>query len=299
MRTPASVGERGMILLMVLLVISLIMVMIASLSRTGQTTRHSVSSAQQQLQAKWQLLGAEVAVTAELQRQLGGNGGILPAAADWLQPHSVRVSGGDVRYVLRDLGACFNLNWLLASVKRGQKGSQDILTPDAWFQQLLGLIGAGQSLSVQRLQDMLQGYLFRDASQLLAVAAIPQAPWQRLLGQICVVSGLADNPKLNVNGLTSDQLLLLQAALKKPVDDGRLRQLLVSRPSKGWKDQKQIPVTLLDGLPIAALFRYSSNDYELSLESAVPGGNWILRTYLHYDKQKMHVLYRQFEDNAE
>ncbi|EOS93520.1 type II secretion system protein GspK [Erwinia tracheiphila] len=299
MRPSAPAGERGMILLMVLLVISLIMVMIASLSRTGQTTRQSVSSAQQRLQAKWQLLGAEAAVAAELQLQLDGNGGILPDAASWLRSRSVRVSGGDVRYVLRDLGACFNLNWLLASVKKGQEGNQDILMPDAWFQQLLVRIGAGQSLSVQRLRDMLQGYLFRDDSQLLAVAVIPPAPWQRLLGQICVVSGLAENPKLNVNGLTSDQLPLLQAALKKPVDDGRLRQLLASRPDKGWKDQKEIPVALLDGLPITALFRYSSNDYQLSLESAAPGGNWILRTYLHYEKQKMHVVYRQFDDNTE
>ncbi|WP_440867942.1 general secretion pathway protein GspK [Symbiopectobacterium purcellii] len=288
-----------MILLIVLMVISLITGMAASLFHTGQTTRQSVNNDQQRLQAKWQLLGAEAAVTVELQRQLRGNNGILPDAVGWLQPHELRVNGGEVHYVIRDLDACFNLNWLLASVKKEDEGSQAALAPNAWFQQLLRRTGAGRSISVQKLRDMLQGYQFLDPSQLLAVADIPSAAWQRLLGQICVVNRRAEAPTLNVNGLTPAQIPLLQTALKNQVDGERLRKLLASRPGKGWKNQKQISEALLDGLPVTTLFRYNSNDYRLTLDSGATGGNSILYTYLHYENQKMHVVYRRFENNVE
>lgn len=301
MRPAPASDQRGMVLLIVLLVISLITVMAASLSRTGQTTRQSVSAAQQRLQVKWQLLGAEAAVAADLQHQLDASGGMLPNAAAWLSPRSVRVGGESVSYALSDVGACFNLNWLLAVQKNqtGQKGSQDALPALAWFQQLLARAGVGQNISLQALQDMLQGYQFRDPSQLLAVAALAPAAWQRLRPQLCAVSGPVRGQNLNINGLTVAQIPLIQAALKKPVDDDRLRQLLASRPEKGWKDPGQIPPNLSSGLPVATLFGTSSTDYQLTLESDAPGGRWILRTRLHYEKKKMHVVYRQFEDNAE
>ena len=298
MRAAAVRNQRGMVLLVVLLIISLITVMAANLSRFGQSARQRIGDEQQSLQARWRLLGAEAAVAAELQRQLDGNGGILPGAARWLQPQAVRVNDADVSYVLRDLGACFNLNWLLSAPGKDKKESQNLRAPGDWLQQLFAAAGAGQGIGGEALQTMLQGFQFRDPSQLLAVARISPEAWQRLAPLLCAVSGKTEANTLNINGLTPAQIPLIQAAMVKRVEEEPLRQLLASRPEKGLKDLQQIPQAILSSLPAASLFRYSSADYQLSMESVTPEGRWRLVSQLHYEKRKMRVVYRQLEESA-
>lgn len=298
MRPAAVRNQRGMVLLVVLLIISLITVMAANLSRFGQTARRSIGDEQQSLQARWRLLGAEAAVMAELQRQLDSNRGILPGAARWLQPQAVRVNGDEVSYVLRDLTTCFNLNWLVNSGGKDKKDKQNLRDPGAWLQQLMGSAGAGQGIGPEALQGLLQGYQFRDPTQLLAIAHISPQAWQQLAPLLCALPDPSAGSTLNINGMNAEQIPLIQAALVKPADAEALRQLLASRPAKGWKDLNQIPQALLARLHGSSLFRFTSTDYELRFQSATPEGRWRLVTRLHYEKQKIHVVYRQLEENG-
>jgi len=306
MRPATCRDERGMILLVVLLIISLMTVMAASLSRAGQTTRQNISSEHQRLLAKWQMLGAEAAVTAELQRELESNGGILPGASRWLQPQVVQVNGSDVRYTLRDLSACFNLNGLLSKPKnvnareqKRQKETASTLSPEVWFQQLLSSAGVSQPPDINAIRTMLEGYQFIDPSQLLSIIPVTSAAWQKLQSQLCATSGSAKSNKPNINGLSLTQLPLLQAALKNTPGVELLSQLITNRPARGWKDQSQIPPTIAKQLPITALFSYRSNDYQLFLEGMKQGKSWTMITQLRYEKRKMRVVSRQFEGDTE
>lgn len=118
-RNSPAVGpvrQRGVALLMVLLVVALVSVMAVTLSGRLQTTVLRTANFQQAEQAYWYWLSAEEIVRELLQREVSENDGVVTQQQMWYQQSKsgsiYPVDGGAIKGEIQDLQSCFNLNSL-------------------------------------------------------------------------------------------------------------------------------------------------------------------------------------------
>ncbi|MRJ42555.1 MULTISPECIES: type II secretion system minor pseudopilin GspK [Idiomarina] len=108
--------QRGVALLMVLLVVALVSVLAISLSGRLQTSVLRTGNLQQAEQAYWYSLSAEEVVRELLQRELADSEGIASQDQVWYQQSQNGVAfpvvGGSIAGRIKDLHSCFNLNSL-------------------------------------------------------------------------------------------------------------------------------------------------------------------------------------------
>ncbi|WP_082432504.1 type II secretion system minor pseudopilin GspK [Pseudidiomarina woesei] len=108
--------QRGVALLMVLLVVALVSVMAVTLSGRLQTTVLRTANFQQAEQAYWYWLSAEEIVRELLQTELSESDGVAHQQQMWYQQSEsgniYPVDGGAIQGGIQDLHSCFNLNSL-------------------------------------------------------------------------------------------------------------------------------------------------------------------------------------------
>lgn len=108
--------QRGVALLMVLLVVALVSVMAVTLSGRLQTTVLRTANFQQAEQAYWYWLSAEEIVRELLQREVSESDGVVHQQQMWYQQSQSNsiypVDGGAIKGEVQDLQSCFNLNSL-------------------------------------------------------------------------------------------------------------------------------------------------------------------------------------------
>lgn len=108
--------QRGVALLMVLLVVALVSVMAVTLSGRLQTTVLRTANFQQAEQAYWYWLSAEEIVRELLQREVSESDGVVHQQQMWYQQSQsdsiYPVDGGAIKGEIQDLQSCFNLNSL-------------------------------------------------------------------------------------------------------------------------------------------------------------------------------------------
>ncbi|RUO59647.1 type II secretion system minor pseudopilin GspK [Pseudidiomarina marina] len=108
--------QRGVALLMVLLVVALVSVMAVTLSGRLQTTVLRTANFQQAEQAYWYWLSAEEIVRELLQREISESDGVVHQQQMWYQQTKsgsiYPVDGGAIKGEIQDLQSCFNLNAL-------------------------------------------------------------------------------------------------------------------------------------------------------------------------------------------
>jgi Type II secretory pathway, component PulK len=108
--------ERGVALLMVLLVVALVSVMAVTLSGRLQTTVLRTANFQQAEQTYWYWLSAEEIVRELLQREISESDGVVHQQQMWYQQSKsdsiYPVDGGAIKGEIQDLQSCFNLNSL-------------------------------------------------------------------------------------------------------------------------------------------------------------------------------------------
>ncbi|GAB3289634.1 type II secretion system minor pseudopilin GspK [Pseudidiomarina andamanensis] len=108
--------QRGVALLMVLLVVALVSVMAVTLSGRLQTTVLRTANFQQAEQAYWYWLSAEEIVRELLQREVSESDGVVHQQQMWYQQSQSNsiypVDGGAIKGEIQDLQSCFNLNSL-------------------------------------------------------------------------------------------------------------------------------------------------------------------------------------------
>ena len=118
--------QRGVALLMVLLVVALVSVMAVTLSGRLQTTVLRTANFQQAEQAYWYWLSAEEIVSELLQRELSESEGVAHQQQMWFQQSQggniYPVDGGAIQGDIQDLHSCFNLNSLRISENDGLGG---------------------------------------------------------------------------------------------------------------------------------------------------------------------------------
>lgn len=203
--------QRGMALLMVLLMMSLMAIVAVNINDNWQRSLARTQSQQDRLRAKWLLLGGESYARQRLQ-QAGEQRKAWGAAG---ATFSMRTEEGEVAIRLRRVDACFNLNALIRAAGPADVGDSEGGTPNKErriFMLLLNNQGiaaaqAGAIADAIVARAYGEGYLMGDVSEL----------------------------RINPDAVNEAQLPLLRAMLMNALSDERLRGLLAARPPQGWQ----------------------------------------------------------------
>jgi len=125
--------QRGVALLMVLLVVALVSVMAVTLSGRLQTTVLRTANFQQAEQAYWYWLSAEEIVRELLQREISESDGVVHQQQMWYQQSKsdsiYPVDGGAIKGEIQDLHSCFNLNSLRVEDGSGSRSGAGTAPP--------------------------------------------------------------------------------------------------------------------------------------------------------------------------
>ncbi|MBH3007421.1 type II secretion system minor pseudopilin GspK [Serratia ureilytica] len=229
--------QRGMALLMVLLMMSLMAIVAVNINDNWQRSLARTQSQQDRLRAKWLLLGGESYAqqrwrqTGEQRKAWGASGAAF----------SMRTEEGEVVIRLRRVDACFNVNALIRAARPADVGDSEGGTPNKErriFMLLLNNQGiaaaqAGAIADAIVARAYGEGYLMGDVSELRELAGIDRELYLRLAPLLCAAPDA--ELRLNPDAVNEAQLPLLRAMLMNALSDERLRGLLAARPPQGWQ----------------------------------------------------------------
>ena len=103
--------QRGVALLMVLLILALMMVLASAITERTARMYQQTATTLDNLQARWYALGAETMVAALLQRDALDSPNQTHLAQNWAQQgRRFTVDDGEIYATITDDLACFNLN---------------------------------------------------------------------------------------------------------------------------------------------------------------------------------------------
>lgn len=250
--------QRGVALLMVLLILALMMVLASAITERTARLYQQTATTLDNLQAKWYALGAETMAAALLQRDALDSPNQTHLGQNWAQEgRRFTVDGGEIGATIRDGQACFNLN---AINQKSAEESEDTPWPAATFIRLLENLGEeplrarqltaalGDWIDSDREQRLnggedevymagTPGYLaanqkMQDVSELRLLNGMDAALYQRLLPYVCALPD--DALQINVNTLRLGQARLLMALFPSGVNLQQAQQLLRDRPQSGW-----------------------------------------------------------------
>ncbi|WEJ89411.1 MAG: type II secretion system minor pseudopilin GspK [Klebsiella huaxiensis] len=250
--------QRGVALLMVLLILALMMVLASAMTeRTAQMYQQTATTLDN-LQAKWYALGAETMAAALLQRDALDSPNQTHLAQNWAQQdRRFTVNDGEIYATITDAQACFNLNAI--NQLNGDENAE-MPYPAQVFTRLLEYLGSEPLRALQltaALRDWVDsnrepllngaedevymaqspGYLtgnqpLQDVSELRLLVGMDAALYQRLLPYVCALTN--DVLQVNVNTLKPAQAALLAALFPAELTVPEAQQLLQTRASTGW-----------------------------------------------------------------
>lgn len=250
--------QRGVALLMVLLILALMMVLASAMTeRTAQMYQQTATTLDN-LQAKWYALGAETMAAALLQRDALDSPNQTHLAQNWAQQgRRFTVNDGEIYATITDAQACFNLNAI--NQLNGDENAE-MPYPAQVFTRLLEYLGSEPLRALQltaALRDWVDsnrepllngaedevymaqspGYLtgnqpLQDVSELRLLVGMDAALYQRLLPYVCALTD--DVLQVNVNTLKPAQAALLAALFPAELTVPEAQQLLQTRASTGW-----------------------------------------------------------------
>jgi len=224
--------QRGMALLSVLLMIAMMTSIAVVIQRQWVDALRRANALSFQQQAKWTLAGAEQWLLAQPEARQAG------------RLSTLTLEGETVNYRWHDNQACFNLN---ALALRGRVDRDNIYWPTAAqrvFIALLtqqGISPENASTLIHRLAQRLNPDNRRDVppaldeiNQLRDLSFFTPSQWSSLASQLCVLPDI--RLQINLNGLNTTTLPLLNALLGGQADVPALLTLLAHRPAMGWRD---------------------------------------------------------------
>ncbi|NVK44509.1 MAG: type II secretion system minor pseudopilin GspK [Oceanospirillaceae bacterium] len=257
--------QRGVALIMVLLVVALISLVTVQLGSQLQLSIRQAANREQYQQAYWYGLGGERLARQLIESALQHDRRIHPGQA-WARPgRRYPIDGGSIRIDIRDQGSCFNLNALGRITTTDSPGKQ----PRA-LRQLRSLMAAlgGEADEIAALSEPLQDWLDADTLTSGRYGAEDlyytrqQPPYLPAngplvsLSELSLVRGfrrdadrspLADRLRpylcalpdselrLNLNSLDATRLPLLSSVFEGQVPRASLQRLLRERPADGFR----------------------------------------------------------------
>lgn len=256
--------QRGVALIMVLLVVALVTVLAVQLSKRLQMNVIRTMNYQQSEQAYWYWLSAEEIARQLLQLQVGDSNGVIHQGQVWyLQTEEERVypleGGGMANVGIKDLHSCFNLNalkaeslsteqlmrrkvqfrmLLQAAVRDMDDYKADVIVESVadWLdgdEQMASSYGAEradyESLSVpyQAANDY-----FVHESELRLVRGVTQPIYQALKPFVCVIPN-SNRSEFNINTVEHGEVLHAMTLGGLTVDGGTTA--IENRPDNGYE----------------------------------------------------------------
>ncbi|MCL6405230.1 general secretion pathway protein GspK [Dickeya dadantii] len=287
--------QKGIILLMVMLVVFIGMLLLTGVIQSSLLVHYSLRHQRQQITQRWALLGAESMIARSLYLQLAQHHSQLTTGALAATGTTQDSNGQAIRYQVKDLSGCFNLNWLFIQAKKADRdGVRKNMARD-WINAVLAKQGFSPLPPQDTLKIMLNGAEFTDTNQ-LGLLALPAAEKNFLQRIGCVwpifsLSATPDAFKINVNAITQETLPLLAEMLHVTDNPVLLTSLLQSRPATGWREAKDLPMALAHD---KRYLNFGSHHYLLTLILSSDGHHVGLSTLLYFYQGRALVYRRRY-----
>jgi general secretion pathway protein K len=229
-RLPSPQRQRGIALILAVLVLALAAVLVVGLLDAAEVSRARTRNSLRAEQT-WQLLrGLEAWAAQALREDEQGEPGIDSSDEPWAQPlPPIDIPGGRIRGRLRELGGCFNVNSLIENGQPQQRQRER-------FERLLRVLGLNPLIAAQ-VEDYIDadidpqgggaedGFLLGQrpprraanqplvhVSELRLLPAIDAEAWQALAPHVCALP--IDSP-MNINTASVELWMSLHDAMTR------------------------------------------------------------------------------------
>lgn len=290
--------QRGMALLIVLLLVATLAAVVSLAQSWGVDALRRTASIQAQQQSQWTLHSAETLLIGHYASFLSAD--VSTPDLPWMrQPFPFAIDDSRFHFQAQDLQTCFNLNALFA-----KKGSKTQIHAEAKrvLRALLMLTGSDAKRAEEVVELLISqgkqtGYLFADSRELNVWVDLPVAQRKLLHPLLCALP--VTDLKININGLMQEHAPLLSALLGTPIESTDMQAFLAARPEAGWETtealtKSTIPDGILNAIPaVEPLLSTGSRFYKLEIVSDT-GGPFTLSTWLSVDVKEILILGREY-----
>ncbi|MGL4206666.1 MAG: type II secretion system minor pseudopilin GspK [Aeromonadaceae bacterium] len=315
--------QRGVALLVVMLILAIMMVVAANISSRFQLELMRTSNLVTLSQGKWYAMAAEALVSKILHQDLKDSPDRVHLAQYWASQGQIfPVEGGTIKGVIHDAQGCFNLNAinsgtqppdglpyaadvfknLLINLKVETFEAEQITAAvrdwidvdddlgsslgaeDAWYQsQKVPYLAANRQMS--------------DISELRLVRGITASIYRRLAPMVCALPN--KEMALNVNTLRKEQLPLIGALFLGNMDLEQSKRLLEARPRDGWTSadlflQEPLVLAANPGGEMKKNIGVKSIYFEAKLEVALDETKVHFTSLFKSNNNKISVISRQY-----
>ncbi|WP_139406024.1 GspK family T2SS minor pseudopilin variant ExeK [Aeromonas veronii] len=324
--------QRGMALLVVLLILSVMVIIASNMSGRLQLELRRTANITTGKQAWWYALSAEALVSKVLTQDFKDNPDVVNLSQNWARKNTVfPVDDGQLKGEVTDLQSCFNLNSLSVASKEGSSGEELEQQPYQVqvFRELLKQL-AMDDYEAAQLTDAIRDWTDKDtvlvsslgaedayyeglkppyltANQLMlgkdelrAVRGVTARVYAKLAPYVCALP--SDKLKININTLAPQRPELLVALYLGKIGVNDAKRVLSERPQKGWKEPKLMtdqlaPVDSVKGLKEALVVK--SDFFEARMVAEVGDNRAWLETLFQRGKDNKLVMLRRLSSGAE
>ncbi|MCP3129367.1 type II secretion system minor pseudopilin GspK [Shewanella sp. KJ2020] len=262
MITPLRSKQRGVALIVVLLIVALVVIIATNITSRNQLSMRRTLNLAQYDQAYWYAMSAEELAKKILKQDLEDSEGRVHRQQYWAMSDVVfPAEHGEIGGKITDMRACFNLNALSVTTKELENGQPKLPLAARQYKALLTSLGM-DDFTADHLTQTLKDYIDEDTvaspygaedaeyearhvpyraantlmnhrSELRAVIGYTQDIYLKLLPYICVIPG-NDRQLLNVNTLEGEQAALLAAMVDNQISVGEAESIINQRPGDGF-----------------------------------------------------------------
>ncbi|MFQ2821521.1 MULTISPECIES: GspK family T2SS minor pseudopilin variant ExeK [Aeromonas] len=323
--------QRGMALLVVLLILSVMVIIASNMSGRLQLELRRTANITTGKQAWWYALSAEALVSKVLTQDFKDNPEVVNLSQNWARKNTVfPVDDGQLKGEVTDLQSCFNLNSLSVASKAGS--GEELAQqpyPVQVFRELLKQL-AMDDYEAAQLTDAIRDWTDKDTvlvsslgaedayyeglkppyltanqwmlgkDELRAVRGVTARVYARLAPYVCTLPN--DKLKININTLAPERPELLVALYLGKIGRDDAKRVLNERPQKGWKESKLMtdllaPPDTVKGLKEALVVK--SNFFEARMVAEVGDNRAWLETLFQRGKDNKLVMLRRLSSGAE
>lgn len=258
---PSANKQRGVALVMVLLVVALVSVIAVSMGGRLQLQIVRTQNLQEAEQSYWYWQSAEELVKQVLLLELEDSDGVAHLAQNWsTQTAAFPVEGGVIQGNVKDLRSCFNANAMnpdnVSSAQHERRKEQlkalfvaleiDDYAADTMVDSLVDWLDADSMISgtygAEDPDYEALPYPYRAGNTPLAhitelrlIRGFTREIYRKVKPYMCVIPGNSDG-QLNINTIDESQPELLSAMFSGRLDLSQAQDLLAGRPEKGFGD---------------------------------------------------------------
>ena len=323
--------QRGMALLVVLLILSVMVIIASNMSGRLQLELRRTANITTGKQAWWYALSAEALVSKVLTQDFKDYPEVVNLSQNWARKNTVfPVDDGQLKGEVTDLQSCFNLNSLSVASKAGSgEELEQQPYPVQVFRELLKQL-AMDDYEAAQLTDAIRDWTDKDTvlvsslgaedayyeglkppyltanqwmlgkDELRAVRGVTARVYARLAPYVCALPN--DKLKININTLAPERPELLVALYLGKIGLDDAKRVLNERPQKGWKESKLMtdllaPPDTVKGLKEALVVK--SDFFEARMVAEVGDNRAWLETLFQRGKDNKLVMLRRLSSGAE